>query len=151
MTSWFEDAINGLGRILESSRINPIEPGSGPRRTWLKTRIVKKELGLASKRSISLFEDWFSDEVPFSCPKSRLIVTFPLAMIILSRVPVCPSAASPWDWGTEFPALLPKSKSSESAKQPSNFFCMVLILSLIARLKSDESITQHSSVSNIWF
>ena len=51
MTSWLEDAFNGSGRTAEFPQMSPIEPGAGPRKSLLKTRIVKKELGPTSKRN----------------------------------------------------------------------------------------------------
>ncbi len=101
---------------MEFALINPIDPASGPRKTWLKTRIVKNEFELTSKRAVSQFDPDASLRIPVSRAESRSIVTFPLATIILSRVPVCAFGLSPDDCGAGFPELLFKSKSSGSAK-----------------------------------
>ena len=116
MTSWFEDALNGSGRTAEFPRTNPIEPASGPRNTWLKRRIVKKELGPTSKRKVSTFDSLVAEAFPLSRFKSRFIDTFPVATTNLSRVPVCPSEFFPGDCGAEFPELLLKSKSRRSVQ-----------------------------------
>src|SRR6266513_2749608 len=108
MTSWFEDAFNGAGstRKLRSA----IEPGSGSRKTWSKTRIVKKELGVISKRKVSRFDSLLARWFPLSRFKSRLIATVPFATSIRSKVPVCPCRSSDGDVGAEFPELPLKSK-----------------------------------------
>ena len=101
----------------EFPQINPIEPGSGPRKTSLKTRIVKKELGPTSKRKVSTFDslrrgidslesiqieihrhDSTRDDHSFKSSGSALRGFFA------------------GDCGAEFPELLLKSKSSGSVK-----------------------------------
>jgi hypothetical protein len=87
-------------------------PGSAPRKTLLKTRIVKKELGPTWKRTVSRFDPFVAGAHGFSRLKSRSIATVPFATISFSSVPVWLSASCV----AEFPELLPKSKSSGSVK-----------------------------------
>ena len=116
MTSWFRDDCNGPGRAATFPAMSPIELGSAPRKILLKTRIVKKELGLTWNRKISRFDYRVPEAVPLSRFKSRSIATFPFATIIFSSVPVWPSGFFPWGCGVEFPELLLKSKTSGSVK-----------------------------------
>ena len=134
ITSWFEDVFSGSGRIAVFR--NAIEPCSGPRKTWLKTRTVKKEFGPISKRKGSRFTSFVAKSLPFSRFKSRSIATFPLATIILSRVPVCPSKPFSGDCGAEFPELSLNSKSNGSARKHHIF--LMRFSNLITRLEVDE-------------
>ena len=113
ITSWLEDAFNGSGRAAEFLQINPIELGSGPRRSLLRTRIVKKELGPTSKRKVSSFDSCVPELIPLSRSKSRSIATFPVATTILSRVPVCPSGFSRGLWCRISRAVAQKQKQRE--------------------------------------
>ena len=65
MTSWFEDAFNGSGRIPEFPEVNPIDPSSGPRKTLLKTRIVKTNWETTSKPAVSRLDSCVLRGEPF--------------------------------------------------------------------------------------
>src|SRR6185369_5597444 len=84
-TSWRREAFSGAGSVTELCGASAIEPGSRPRSSPLKTRIVKKEFGAASKR-----RRWSCDLdlPPFNRLRSRSSDTLPFATIIFSRVPV---------------------------------------------------------------
>ena len=94
---------------------NPTAPDSGPRRTLLTTRIVKKEFGRASKRNVSSFDSPV-EAIPLSRFKSRSMMTVPLATMSLSMVCVAVCELFSGDDGAEFPELSVCNNNSGSAK-----------------------------------
>ncbi|MEP6920842.1 MAG: hypothetical protein ABI967_06935 [bacterium] len=80
-----EGLVNAAGRTAKLCGIRAIEPVSGPRKAFSKTRTVKKEFGTTANCSLS---NCFADLIPFSWFKSISIEMLPLATIIFSRVPV---------------------------------------------------------------